>query len=128
MSVSSNIILRNAQVYAPDHLGRQDVLVSGGRVSAISSRLPTLPNEIPHEDLDLDGLLLVPGLVDAHVHTSGGGGEGGPETRVPPMALSQFTRAGITTCVGVLGTDGTTRTVRDLVATTLGLRALGLSA
>jgi beta-aspartyl-dipeptidase (metallo-type) len=30
--------------------------------------------------------------------------------------------------VGVLGTDGTTRTIRDLVATTLGLRADGMNA
>ena len=36
--------------------------------------------------------------------------------------------AGVTSCVGVLGTDGTTRTIRDLVACTLGLREQGISA
>ena len=128
MVCSSNIVLRNVDLYAPEHLGRRDVLVSGGEVSAIALRLPTMPAGIPHQEIDLDGLALVPGFIDAHVHVGGGGGEGGPETRVPPMAFSQLTRAGITTCVGVLGTDGTTRTMRDLVATTLGLRARGLSA
>jgi len=69
-----------------------------------------------------------PGLLDAHVHLTGGGGESGPGSRVPAPALSALTTAGVTTCVGVLGTDGTTRTMRDLVATTLGMRAHGLSA
>ena len=59
---------------------------------------------------------MTPGLIDAHVHLSGGGGEAGPESRVPPLAFSELTRYGVTSCVGVLGTDGTTRTMRDLVA------------
>jgi HEAT repeat protein len=59
--------------------------------------------------------------VDAHVHLIGGGGEAGPSTRVPPVSLTQLSTAGITTVVGVLGTDGTTRSVADLVARTLGL-------
>ena len=62
------------------------------------------------------------------MHLTGGGGESGPASRVPRLGVSRLTRAGITSCVGVLGTDGTTRTMRDLVATTLGLRELGLSA
>jgi len=44
------------------------------------------------------------------------------------MRLTPLTMAGVTSCVGVLGTDGTTRTIRDLVACTLGLREVGLSA
>ena len=51
-----------------------------------------------------------------------------PATRVPRIALSKLTQAAVTSCVGVLGTDSTTRTIRDLVACTLGLRDLGLSA
>jgi beta-aspartyl-dipeptidase (metallo-type) len=47
---------------------------------------------------------------------------------VPALVLTQLTLAGVTTVVGVLGTDGTTRTVRDLVARTYGLREEGLSA
>lgn len=121
-------LLRNARVYAPASLGVRDVLVIGEQISAIEHRLPSLPTSLPHEVVDLAGQSLVPGLVDAHVHLTGGGGESGPGSRVPPLALSQLTRAGVTTCVGVLGTDGTTRTMRDLVASTLGIRAHGLSA
>ena len=65
----------------------------------------------PHEIQDGSGCVVTPGLIDAHVHLSGGG-EAGPETRVPPLAFSELTRYGVTSCVGVLGTDGTTRTMR----------------
>jgi beta-aspartyl-dipeptidase (metallo-type) len=44
------------------------------------------------------------------------------------VPLSRFTLGGVTTAVGVLGTDDTTRTTGDLVATVHGLRAEGISA
>ncbi|MGB0640474.1 MAG: beta-aspartyl-peptidase, partial [Myxococcota bacterium] len=120
-------LLKNASVFAPERRGRADVLVADGRIAAMEATLPDLPADIPHESIDLAGQLLIPGLVDDHVHVTGGGGEAGPSTRVPPIELTKLTLAGVTSCVGVLGTDGTTRTVRDLVACTLSLREQGLS-
>ncbi|MDC0717664.1 beta-aspartyl-peptidase [Nannocystis bainbridge] len=121
------LLLRGAEVFAPAALGVCDVLLAGGKIAAIAPELPALPPELAAVH-DLRGHRLIPGLIDAHVHLIGGGGEAGPSTRVPPITLSQLTRAGITSVVGVLGTDGTTRTVADLVARTLGLRDEGLSA
>ena len=121
-------ILRHADVYAPEHLGRQDLWIAEGQIVAMAAELPALDRAIPHEEIDLGGRRLLPGLVDCHVHLAGGGGEDGFATRVPSLALSALTSAGVTSCIGVLGTDGSTRTLRDLVATTLGLRELGLSA
>lgn len=122
------ILLRQAEVYAPEPLGPQDLLIAGGRIAALARSLPRLPEGLPSEDIDLTGHTIVPGLIDAHVHVTGGGGEAGPSTRVPPLQLGPLARAGITTVVGVLGTDGTTRSVAELVARTLGLREEGLSA
>lgn len=121
-------LVRHAEVFAPDPLGLVDLLIAGQRIAAISPQLPRLPADIPHEEIDLAGLVLTPGLLDAHVHLVGGGGEAGPSTRVPPVQLTHLSTAGITTVVGVLGTDGTTRSVADLVARTLGLRDEGLTA
>ena len=70
----------------------------------------------------------IPGLVDAHVHVTGGGGEGGFTSRVPPLTLTELSLAGVTSVVGLLGTDGTTRTMRELVARTYALREEGISA
>lgn len=121
-------VLRQADLYAPEHLGRRDLWVAGGRIVALAPELPNLPQGVEFEELDLGGRRVIPGLFDCHVHVTGGGGEDGPATRVPPLALSNLTRAGVTSCVGVLGTDGSTRTLRELVATTMGLRQQGLSA
>lgn len=120
-------LLRNANVFDPDALGRRDVLVCAARVVAIEERLDP-PRGLPCESIDLEGRPLIPGLVDAHVHVTGGGGESGPSSRVPPIVLTELTRAGVTSCVGVLGTDTVTRTMESLVARTLGLREEGLSA
>lgn len=120
-------LLRNADVFGPGPLGRRDVLVSAERVIAIEPQLEA-PRQIPCEVVDLGGRALVPGLVDAHVHLGGGGGESGFASRVPALFLGEIARAGVTSVVGLLGTDTTTRTIEDLVARAYALREEGLSA
>lgn len=121
-------LLRNAELFDPTPRGRCDLLCGGGRVLAIASRLDALPASIPCDVHDLDGATVIPGLVDAHVHVTGGGGEAGFASRVPPLRLTELSLAGVTSVVGLLGTDGTTRTVRELVARTHALREEGLAA
>ena len=78
--------------------------------------------------IDAAGLRTMPGLIDGHVHVTGGGGEAGFRTRVPPVPLSRFTTAGITTVVGLLGTDDVARGPSELLATLYALREEGLNA
>ncbi|HQY59771.1 MAG TPA: beta-aspartyl-peptidase [Polyangiaceae bacterium] len=120
-------LLRNATLYDPEARGVVDLLVGAGSVLAVGASLDALPAALC-ATVDLAGARVVPGLLDPHVHLTGGGGESGPSSRVPRVEKSALVRAGVTTCVGVLGTDGTTRTVAELVATTLALREEGLSA
>jgi len=124
-------LLQNASVYAPAPLGLREVLLAGGRIEAVSAeneRLPGFAAAPGVRVLDLAGAALCPGLVDLHAHVTGGGGEAGPETKVPAPLLSDFTLAGVTTAVGLLGTDCTTRSMEELVARTKALRNEGLSA
>ena len=121
-------LLRNCQIYAPERLAARQILVGGGTILWIGDNLEGIPATLQVRERDLDGKRLIPGLIDGHVHLTGGGGEAGPETRVPSLRLSEFTLGGVTTVVGVLGTDDTTRTTGDLVATARGLTALGLTA
>ena len=66
--------------------------------------------------------------VEVCAHVTGGGGESGFKSRVPPVPLSAFTSAGVTSVVGVLGTDDTTRDTRGLLAQTRALREEGIGA
>ncbi len=127
MSEAPLLLLRNADLYDPDPRGRCDVLLGGTRVLAIGEHLDLLPASLC-TTIDLDGAIVTPGLVDAHVHVTGGGGEAGYASKVPALQLSELSLAGVTTVVGLLGTDSTTRSVRELVARVYALRDEGLSA
>jgi beta-aspartyl-dipeptidase (metallo-type) len=121
-------LIRNADVYAPEPLGRRDLLLGGGKVLWIGTDAPDLPAAFGTQVLDLGGRRLLPGLIDGHVHVTGGGGEAGFASRVPAPTLSRYTRSGVTTVVGLLGTDDVARGTRELVAQVNALREEGLSA
>ena len=121
-------LLRDGEVFAPEPLGRRHLLVGGGRVLWMGDAEPEVPASFPVEVRDLGGRRVIPGLVDCHVHLTGGGGEGGFRTRVPPLPVSVFTRGGTTTVVGVLGTDDTTRSTASLLAAAHALTEEGISA
>jgi beta-aspartyl-dipeptidase (metallo-type) len=121
-------LLRNADLYNPDPKGRAHLLVAGETIVWVGTELPSLPGALNVKQRDLDGRRVIPGFIDGHVHLTGGGGEAGPHTRVPPLVLSRLTAGGVTTAVGVLGTDDTVRSTAELVTTARGLIAEGLSA
>ena len=122
------VLLRDAEVFAPEPLGRRQLLAGGGRVLWIGGMDDAVPSGLPMDIVDLGGRRLVPGLIDGHVHVTGGGGESGFSSRVPALPLSRYTSGGVTTVVGVLGTDDLARSTRELVAGVMGLREQGLSA
>lgn len=121
------ILIKNGTVYSPQKEGTKDVLVINGKVFSIQE---TIQNQIAGEQvevLDAAGSLVIPGLIDQHVHFNGAGGEGGPAYRTPPLQLSDFIRAGITSAIGLLGTDGITRSLRGLLQKARGLENEGIS-
>lgn len=119
-------LLKNANIFAPEPLGKQDILLVEGKIAAIGHEL-TIPSYVEGEVYDLTGYICVPGFVDGHVHICGGGGEGGPRTRTPEVQLSHLTRAGITTVVGCLGTDTVSRSMEELLVKARGLEEEGLT-
>ncbi len=120
------LLIKNAQVYAPEYLGKKDVLVCGEKIEYIADKIE-IP-QIPCEVIDAEGKRSIPGLIDQHVHVTGGGGEGSFRTRTPEIQLSELIRGGITTVVGLLGTDGMTRSVENLYAKTMALNEEGVTA
>ncbi len=120
-------LVENARVFAPEDLGVCQLLIGGGHVLALERGGQAMQVNAC-ERVDLEGRALVPGFIDGHAHITGGGGEDGFASRVPPVPLSVFTSAGVTGVVGVLGTDDSTRDTRSLVAAAYGLREEGMGA
>lgn len=121
-------LIRNAHLFAPEDRGPRQLLIGGGRILWIGDTTEAAPTIPGLDTIDLGGKRLIPGLIDGHAHVTGGGGEGGFATRVPPVPLSRFTAAGVTTVVGVLGTDDLARSPGELLASVHALREQGLAA
>lgn len=120
-------LLKNAHVIAPEDLGVKDILVAGEKIAMIGEGL-SLPAVYDCEVVDCKGNYVVPGFIDSHVHLIGGGGEGGYATRTPEIQLTDITTSGVTTVLGLLGTDGVTRHVASLLAKARGLEDEGITA
>lgn len=120
-------LLKNAHVIAPEDLGVKDILVAGEKIAMIGESL-SLPAVYDCEVVDCEGNYVVPGFIDSHVHLIGGGGEGGYATRTPEIQLTDITTSGVTTVLGLLGTDGVTRHVASLLAKARGLEDEGITA
>ena len=121
------LLIRNAIVYGPDLLGKKELLIGGNVILGISDKIEA-PHGIDIEVVDAKGLMLVPGLIDNHVHIAGAGGEGGPSSRTPELTLSRMFEGGVTTVIGCLGTDGLTRSVETVLMKAKSLRHEGASA
>lgn len=120
-------LLKNAHIIAPEDLGIKDVLIAGEKIAMIGENL-SLPSVYDCEEIDCKGNYIVPGFIDSHVHLIGGGGEGGYATRTPEIQLTNITTSGVTTVIGLLGTDGVTRHVASLLAKARGLEDEGITA
>ena len=106
-------LIKNIQIYAPENLGVKDVLISDSKIERIDNHIEL---SYPIETMDGTGCILTPGLIDRHVHITGGGGEAGFISRARPIDVQEILDAGITTVIGLLGTDGYTRSTKELFA------------
>jgi len=122
------ILIKKGEVYSPTANGEQDILVSNDKISFIQKEMALENTSLPIQILDASNCYIVPGFIDSHVHLIGGGGEGGFKTRTPELLLSDCIKSGITTVIGVLGTDGTTRTMPSLLAKCRALEEEGITS
>ena len=120
-------LLRVGSIQAPEWLDANEILITGGRIAALGRDLD-VPAGWPVQVVEAPGLIAVPAFIDQHVHVTGGGGEGGCGSRCPEITAHAIAARGIGTVVGVLGTDGISRSPADLLAKVRGLRAEGIAA
>jgi len=120
-------LLRNVECYDPEYRGRQDILIAFDKIAHI---MPNISIEaLPHlEVIECEGKIVCPGLIDQHVHITGGGGEQGPQSSIDPIRMEALATAGITTVVGLLGADAVGKNMQGLLMKARSLEAAGMTA
>ncbi|MCQ2565373.1 MAG: beta-aspartyl-peptidase [Clostridia bacterium] len=119
-------LIKNIKAFRDGAWLPSEILIADSKIEKIEEKI-----DIAYDGLNVfdgQGKTAIPGYIDQHVHVTGGGGEGSFITQVPSMKFSAPVKAGVTTIVGLLGTDGTTRSVANLVAKTKALNEFGLTA
>ncbi|MBD1584620.1 beta-aspartyl-peptidase [Pseudoalteromonas sp. S16_S37] len=119
-------LIQGASLYTPTYQGTKDVLLAGSKVIDIQSNIE-LETSTSVKKINAREYILAPGFVDSLVHITGGGGEAGFASRTPEMNLTDATLSGITTVIGALGTDSSSRTLSNLIAKAKGLKEQGLN-
>lgn len=119
-------LIKNVRVFRDGAWKPSEILIADKRIAQVADTIDCRFDGL--EVIDGENMRAIPGYIDQHVHITGGGGEGGFSNQVPPLRFSAPVKAGITTIVGLLGTDGTTRSVESLVAKTKALKECGLTA
>ena len=118
-------LIKEGTIYAPQNLGKQDILVVGSTIAHIAEKIH-LPEDFGGRIIPAQGKYVSPGFIDLHVHIAGGGGET-PKGRTPEIMLSNIIKAGVTTVIGCLGTDNVSRTPESLLAKAIQLDEEGIS-
>ncbi|MDE5761551.1 MAG: beta-aspartyl-peptidase [Bacteroides sp.] len=119
-------LIKNADLYAPAHLGKNDILLCGEKIAYVSKAIE-LNGSYCHA-IDVQGKIVMPGFIDQHVHVTGGGGQQGYASLVPEVTMSELVSCGTTTVLGMLGTDGFAKELTTLYAKVKAIDDDGLSA
>jgi beta-aspartyl-dipeptidase (metallo-type) len=119
--------ITGARVFAPEDLGTTDILIWRDRIVAVGTGV-TPPAGAACTTVDASGRILLPGLIDPHIHIMGASGTAGPASRTPDLPISRITSAGVTTVVSPLGGDSLGRSPHGLVLRGAAASAEGISA
>lgn len=123
-------LIENGFVYAPEPRGLQSLLIAGDRIAQIGQvdRRAVEASGLELSVVDASDCLITPGFIDPHQHLIGGSGEDGFSAQTPEIFLNEIVTAGVTTVVGCLGVDTTTKTMPALLAKAKALNEEGLTA
>ena len=120
------LLIKNTNLYSPTFLGKKDILISNGKIVAIGDEITK--HNVFSEVWDAQGLTTTPGFIDQHIHVIGAGGKHGFASMTPQLHLGELIKCGTTSVVGLLGTDGSTRSIKTLYSKIQALNQEGISA
>jgi beta-aspartyl-dipeptidase (metallo-type) len=119
-------IIRGGEVYAPQRLGKKDILIVNNKIIAIGESLSV--SELSPVVIDASDKIVCPGFIDQHVHITGGGGQFGFASFIPELFAGDLLAIGTTTVLGLLGTDGFVKELSTLYSKAQALNETGVTA
>ena len=120
------LLIKNTNLYSPQSMGKKDILISNGKIVAIDDEI--VNHSVFSKVWDAKGAITTPGFIDQHIHVIGAGGKHGFASMTPQLHLGDLINCGTTTVVGLLGTDGSTRSIKTLFSKTQALNQEGITA
>ena len=120
------LLIKNTNLYSPQSLGKKDILISNGKIVAIDDEI--VNHSVFSKVWDAKGAITTPGFIDQHIHVIGAGGKHGFASMTPQLHLGDLINCGTTTVVGLLGTDGSTRSIKTLFSKIQALNQEGITA
>ena len=120
------LLIKNTNLYSPKSLGKKDILISNGKIVAIDDEI--MDHSVFSKVWDAKGAITTPGFIDQHIHVIGAGGKHSFASMTPELHLGDLINCGTTTVVGLLGTDGSTRSIKTLFSKTQALNQEGITA
>ena len=120
------LLIKNTNLYSPTFLGKKDILISNGKIVAIEDEITK--HNVFSEVWDAQEMTTTPGFIDQHIHVIGAGGKHGFASMTPQLHLGELIKCGTTSVVGLLGTDGSTRSIKTLFSKIQALNQEGISA
>ncbi len=121
-------LLKGGHVFDPEDRGTADVLMLGREIAVVGPDLAAPRGVGDGEVVDVSRRILLPGLIDPHIHVMGASGLGGPTTRSTDLQIERITSVGVTTVVSPLGADSLSRSVTGLLARAAALECEGIGA
>ncbi|MGD0802482.1 MAG: amidohydrolase family protein [Candidatus Bathyarchaeia archaeon] len=119
-------LLTGGEVYAPEKLGKVDILVTNDRIVAVEENLE-LPGKYECEVVDATDKIIYPGFVDTHIHFTGADDGQGPVGHTYDVSWQDIVESGVTTAVGTLGGEMWVRTLEQLYWKAVELDKMGLT-
>ena len=120
------LLIKNTNLYSPQSLGKKDILISNGKIVAIDDEI--VNHSVFSKVWDAKGANTTPGFIDQHIHVIGAGGKHSFASMTPELHLGDLINCGTTTVVGLLGTDGSTRSIKTLFSKIQALNQEGITA
>ncbi|MGO4839459.1 hypothetical protein AB4144_45160, partial [Rhizobiaceae sp. 2RAB30] len=68
-AIHAGLVIRGAEIFAPEKLGKASVATVHGKIVAVGDEVSDAVQRLPDvQVIAADGLRLIPGLVDQHIH------------------------------------------------------------